>query len=401
MVRASAQARGAGRTLMFGSVRFFSSHCNATPAYPPLHAMATTIPKHIHCFWHEALEHQSTTPRRRTGRRLRVFLQCCVTRMKTLHPDYTVTLHTLDSIRAWKDYPTQIMKPFEKERNYAKISDWLRLYLMYHKGGIWVDASSVFLYRVDNVCDLNDNRMQMYKAAWSQMIPECWFIVSPPGLPLTKKWLDEYTSAMSMSLPTYVAANTHYVVDDLRDRVPYLTVNVCFWKAQQTVPNSEAQYTLLGSADEPGSPMHIWYAYLYKRKPGQALLPNTDEKFWKARTREERRTYKKTTRSHERLSHFLCTARHIPRSIAKSFVKLTGAMRQHVIYGASSYTKYPNYMSAHFYAVLKIDAKCPQRTRRRPRAGTKFANHRRSRNTARRSRPHRNRAHHPPTASPS
>lgn len=310
-----------------------------------------TIPKHIHCFWHDTLNHQSTTPRR-----LKVFIQCCVTRMKTLHPDYTVTLHTLDSIRAWKDYPTQIMKPFEKERNYAKIADWLRLYLMYHKGGIWVDASSVFLYRVDNVCDLNDSRMQMYKAAWSHMIPALWFIVSPPGLPLTKKWLDEYTSAMSMSLPKYVAANTQYVMDDLRDRVPYLTLNLCFWKAHQTVPNSEAQYTLLASADEPGSPMHIWYAYLYKRKPGQPLLANTYQTFWN-RPRDIRRQYQKTTNCHQKLARYLCVTRHIPQSIIGSFVKLTSAMRQHVIYGPTSYITYRNYASAHIFSVLNINSK--------------------------------------------
>jgi hypothetical protein len=313
-----------------------------------------TIPKHIHCFWHTPLDNQSAP------RRLKVFLQCCLTRMKTLHPDYIVTLHTLDSMRAWKDYPTQIMKPYEKKRDYAHIADWLRLYLMYHKGGIWVDISSVFLYRVDNVCFLNDNRMQMYKAAWSQIIPESWFIVSPPGLPLTKKWLDEYTNAMSMSLPKYVASNTQYVVDDLRDRVPYLTLNVCFWKAHQTVPNSDEQYMLLASADEPGSPLHIRYAYLYKGKPGQSLPPNPYDQFWKGKRKEQRKALKQEMRPHNKVICYLCTTKRISPLVIRSFIKLTGVMRNGLMYDKRNFTTYRNHASAHVFSVLKFNMSMPE-----------------------------------------
>lgn len=217
-----------------------------------------------------------------------------------------------------------------------------------------------FLYRVDNVCDLNDSRMQMYKAAWSQMIPESWFIVSPPGLSLTKKWLDEYTSAMSVSLPKYVASNTQYIVDDLLDRVPYLTLNVCFWKAHQTVPNSEAQYTLLASADEPGSPLHIRYAFLYKTKPGQPLPPNPYHKFWKGQKKEQRKARMLETRPHNKIICYLCTTKRISQLVICSFIKLTGVMRNGLLYDKRNFTTYRNHASAHAFTVLKFNMSMPE-----------------------------------------
>jgi len=311
-----------------------------------------TIPKQIHCFWHESIyqKQKETTPRL-----LQFFLQCCVTRLKTLHPDYNVTLYTMDIIRTFRDYPSQILKPYEDARDYAKISDWLRLYLLYNKGGIWMDISSIVLHRVDNVCDMNDNTMQMYTAAWSHTIPECWFIASPPCLLLTKKWLEEFTLALSQSLSVYVTSNEKYIADDLRDRLPYLTINLCFWKARQIVSKSHLQYTILASADAPGSPLHIMSAYYYNLNPGQVLPANTCQQFWKGCTKKQRNIRRTRTHTYQKTIHYLCTTRHIPPSIIGSFIKLNGIMRHEFIYGTNNFTTYRNHAYAHIFTVLKFN----------------------------------------------
>ena len=83
-----------------------------------------------------------------------------------------------------------------------------------------MDISSVVLYRIDNVYDLNNNTMQMYTAAWAHDIPESWFIVSPPRLLLTKTWLQEFTLALKQSLSVYTTSNEPYILEDLRERLP-------------------------------------------------------------------------------------------------------------------------------------------------------------------------------------
>lgn len=343
------------------------------------------IPKQIHCFWHESIyqKQKGTTPRF-----VQYLLQCCVNRMKTLHKDYIVTVYTLDIVRTFPDYPSQILKPYEDARDYAHIADWLRLYLLYNKGGIWMDISSIVLHRVDNVCDMNNHKMQMYTAAWSQHIPESWFIVSPPRLLLTKKWLEEFTLALSQSLPVYVTSNKQYVVDDLRDRIPYLTLNVCFWKARQTVLKSHLQYTILASADAPGSPLHIQYAYFYNSKPGKALPNDVYSRFWKGITKEQRKKQVENTRMHQNTVQYLCKTRHIPMSITRSFIKLTKATRYTLLYSTKNFTTYRNHAFAHIFIALKFNyAACLQFKHlgflKRPRANKDYVRTRRRRTRVR------------------
>ena len=263
----------------------------------------------------------------------------------------------MDTIRTLRDYPSQILKPYEEDRDYAHIADWLRLYLLYHKGGVWMDISSVVLYRIDNVYDLNNNTMQMYTAAWAHDIPESWFIVSPPRLLLTKTWLQEFTLALKQSLSVYTTSNEPYILEDLRERLPYLTLNLCFCKARQIVANSQLQYTPLASADAPGSPLHIAYAYYYNIEPGKALPVDIYPRFWKGFTKGNVRHKQDTFRQFSNTIHYLCTTRHIPTSITTSFIKLTGGFRRAILYGPQNFTTYINHAHAHIFTALKFNKK--------------------------------------------
>ena len=226
------------------------------------------IPKLIHLFWHESIDPTDTTCT--TTALERVFLTSCVQRIRKVHPEYTVTLYTLEDIYKCYNFPKDAFATYIGTNKYAHISDWFRLYIIYHKGGVWLDISSIVFKSIDRLYDTTSNTLQMFHTAWSYSNIACtWFIACSPKNTFVQYWLEEYTSAIYKTLPVYCNENTGFIPDGVYIPLPYLTFNLCFCKVYQILQNSSLHVTLLPSVDKVGYPMHNYYAYLYGKHPNQ------------------------------------------------------------------------------------------------------------------------------------
>ncbi len=135
------------------------------------------IPKIIHYCW------LSNDPQPE------IIRQCIASWRKYL-PDYEIRLWNMESL----DYNAI---PFTRDalahRKWAFVSDYVRLYALYHEGGIYLDSDVRAFGKIDELLD-NDffSGLEMRDKEHTQVYMEAAVMGSVPGHPFIKKCLDIY-----------------------------------------------------------------------------------------------------------------------------------------------------------------------------------------------------------------
>jgi hypothetical protein len=106
----------------------------------------------------------------------------------------------------------QFISPFDYPPNYNELkpahkADWLRVYLLKHYGGVWMDASIIIndpkaidsLY-AQSVQQQSELTVFQFK---SPLNVENWFIMAPVNSRMVEAWFSEYDSAIRMGFMNY------------------------------------------------------------------------------------------------------------------------------------------------------------------------------------------------------
>lgn len=216
------------------SIQTFSAEGN--DVFKSLSESFTTsseVPKVIWTYWHDPTK----MPRVVRG---------CIQSWRRWCPDHKVrVLGPMDVERAVPD-SKKIMKRFRaKNMSQAHISDYVRLAVLKHHGGIWVDASCLFNQSLDWIHDRSPGKDLVGFYHWSthkgnqHPIIENFFLAAPVGSPFIADWHDELIRAR-----LHFETDDDYVVDvkknkgyvdlqDLGTKLPYLTAYLCAAVVQQ------------------------------------------------------------------------------------------------------------------------------------------------------------------------
>lgn len=155
------------------------------------------ITKKIWMFWHD-----SDFP---------LLVRKCMENIKRLHPDYDITIMSLDTYQNYTGPPPTQFKDLAIQFK----SDWIRTKVVSEYGGFWIDAS-IYINRplhewVDVTCDLYGMRQP---SCHNQI--ENWFFYSPQESTIVNRWLQEYESAIKMGSNKYVEETlkqNHWTLD--------------------------------------------------------------------------------------------------------------------------------------------------------------------------------------------
>lgn len=132
----------------------------------------------------------------------------CIQQIKELHTDYAV--HILDQNNL-KDFCKIDFKKYANILPQHK-ADIIRLDLLYHYGGFWIDASTVLNHSLDWIIELmKENKTETFtyyraKNTTEKDYPviENWLMATVKNNEFYKLWLDEFTGAIQMTSKVYL-----------------------------------------------------------------------------------------------------------------------------------------------------------------------------------------------------
>jgi hypothetical protein len=122
-------------------------------------------------------------------------VQQCITSWKKLHPDYTITVLTNDTLSTYLPHINVLAFPLA---NYPqRISDFIRIHILAEYGGVWADASLLMNERLDWIHE-DDSSVVVYSIdhittpLYRYPVIENWFIACTPNNDFIIKWRDEF-----------------------------------------------------------------------------------------------------------------------------------------------------------------------------------------------------------------
>lgn len=195
----------------------------------------------------------------------------CVTNWKRFNPDYQVHMVSASTLGQYLDEVPEGLHRLAA----PKQSDWIRLALLAHHGGIWLDASIFLTQSLDWVNALqrrkNAHFVGYYLDRYADGSPfpviDSWFLAAPAGSPFIGDWLKLFQREA-------VEGDTEQYLDTLRgsgkltlyaQRIgspSYHTVHVC---AQQLLREQTQPYALVLLRAEDG-PYALHVPSRWKRK---------------------------------------------------------------------------------------------------------------------------------------
>jgi hypothetical protein len=210
--------------------------------------LQSEIPRNIYMFWHK----KKDVPN---------FVKKCIKNIKEKNRNYKVRIYYYNDVMRIKDRP-KILETYRKRG----VADWLRLYLLYKYGGIWIDASSVFIKKsLDDIIDLKSNKLLGYNPPWdNSKILENWFLASKINNKFVKMWLDEWEIALE-SKENYCKKYNGFAGPILKTMLPYLTQHLAFTKLLKTKEISN-YYESLGNSESKGNPFYYHKLYNWNNK---------------------------------------------------------------------------------------------------------------------------------------
>lgn len=195
------------------------------------------IPKYIHIFW-DNLEN------------IPFIVKKCIKNIKEKNKDFKVILYSEKDL------------PFELYKNTYKpfISDIFRLYILYKKGGVYLDASVLCINNIKCVFDLNDNRLQGYETPWGGMNIENPIMCCAPKNMFVYKWLKQCLLVNKTGTKKYIEINKKYINTELEKHLPYLVnflaYNVAFIKMFDFKTRENKYIKLLSKSIDINGPLY-------------------------------------------------------------------------------------------------------------------------------------------------
>jgi len=177
-------------------------------------------------------------------------------------------VYSYDDVLDIKNIPESIYKTSNLQRIQnvlmKYVSDWLRLYLLYTQGGVYIDISCVGVKNFTTILDMDSDNLQGYNYPYDNFsCMENWFLASPPHNPFVKRWLDE-TIIAHVNPTEYAEKNVHFAPElNKALLLPYLVQHLAWTKVAHEISGG---YTLLGNAiDGP-------FFFMHKSDPKQTNL---------------------------------------------------------------------------------------------------------------------------------
>jgi hypothetical protein len=141
------------------------------------------IPSVIYTYWHNDQLPDS--------------VRSCINSWKQLHPGYTIHVITKDTLSDF--VPEQVSSSWIHATTPQRFTDFLRLYLLSTKGGIWMDASIRLNRPLDWVHAYQRAEQSEYvgfeiKVFQQTKVPviDSWFMASIPNSSFMKDWYDQF-----------------------------------------------------------------------------------------------------------------------------------------------------------------------------------------------------------------
>jgi hypothetical protein len=150
----------------------------------------TTIPKILWCFWNSA--------------KLPTVVNKCIESWKIWNPNYSINIINLDNI---KDFipEVDIVNLKHADDSFARLSDFIRLHVLYKYGGFWVDASTfctlsfdtwmkdvIKIKPTDEFIGFYNQQFTRKKYIKKYPIIESWFFACKKKSQFVKEWRDEF-----------------------------------------------------------------------------------------------------------------------------------------------------------------------------------------------------------------
>ncbi|HRH75817.1 MAG TPA: capsular polysaccharide synthesis protein [Cellvibrionaceae bacterium] len=151
---------------------------------------AGTIPKIIWLYWHEETISSNTA-------------ELCINLIKRLHPSFNVqVLNNTTVLRYLPEFPRDLM---QQQPNF--VSDLVRLMLIEHYGGIYLDATVLLSKPIDwalRLYESDHSEAVLYytdENTLEQEFPmvESWFIAAKPNSNFIRAWREEYQNNLESS----------------------------------------------------------------------------------------------------------------------------------------------------------------------------------------------------------
>ena len=214
------------------------------------------VPKIIWSYWHDL----SNMP---------TIVSKCINTWKINNTNYTINV--LDD-KLFDDLTgININKIFRitNNKSYQKKSDFIRLYIIYLYGGIWMDASMICMKPEPFNFNSIDYEFFGYLAPNSEVdqLIDSWFLAAIPRSTFVKDWLTEFSISLSYTNETSYCTsmyNKMYVPKRLKNLLPYLTIHLCAWAVVNRNPTKYRLY--LENSTDVGGPLyyiakHNWSVY--------------------------------------------------------------------------------------------------------------------------------------------
>ena len=198
------------------------------------------IPKNIYVFWHQD--------------RLPLVTYKLFLSLKKKHPDFKVSKFSDKDVLKIKDKPEFFNTVLFKDK--TRVSDWLRIYLLYHYGGVWIDINCFFLNKsLNDIIDFSIPKVQGFNLF--RDICENWMIASPPKNKLMELWLHETEKCLHRKY-NYCIENGHLYDNShpLANQLPHLAQHLAFFKVVSE-HNLEEDYLSLGKAGDKNNPLSV------------------------------------------------------------------------------------------------------------------------------------------------
>ncbi|WP_241613890.1 glycosyltransferase family 32 protein [Rosenbergiella epipactidis] len=132
----------------------------------------------------------------------------CFELVKKLHPNWNVYFLNRKTIADFIDIDFESINAITHQQQ----SDAIRLELLYHYGGIWLDASVIVFHSFDKfkltIDEKNVDLLGFYRNVnlidRNNPVMENWFITARKKSPAIKLWRDEFYKSLSIGIKTYV-----------------------------------------------------------------------------------------------------------------------------------------------------------------------------------------------------
>lgn len=198
------------------------------------------IPKNIYVFWHQD--------------KLPLVVYKLFLNIKHKNQGFKVTKFCDRDVLKIKDKPEFFNSVLFNDK--TRVSDWLRMYLLYHYGGIWIDITCFFISKsLNEVIDVNLPKVQGFHLF--ENVFENWLIASPPKNKLIKLWLDETEKCLARKFEyTMENINLYQNNHPLHTQLPHLAQHLAFLKII-TENNLEDEYKSLGSSISENNPLNL------------------------------------------------------------------------------------------------------------------------------------------------